>query len=134
MPASRTEAELSGVAREAMDCAYAPYSAFRVGVALEAADGRVFTGCNVENAAYPVTICAEQVALGTAVAAGARQFRRIVVATAAESPTAPCGMCRQALAEFGLDLEIVAVTEAGARDAWSLRELLPERFTLGEIG
>ncbi|PYP32166.1 MAG: cytidine deaminase [Gemmatimonadetes bacterium] len=108
--------------------AYAPYSRFRVGAAIEAADGRVFVGTNVESASYGLTICAERMALGAAVAAGARELRRVAVATEADPPAAPCGACRQLLAEFGLDMEIVAAGPKTER-RWALRALLPDAFT-----
>ncbi len=123
---------LAGQATAAMQGAYAPYSRFRVGAALEAADGRVFVGCNVENASYPVGMCAERVALGHAVASGARAFTRLVVASSGANPASPCGMCRQALAEFGVDLEVRSVVESGASDHWSLDQLLPATFRLDE--
>ncbi len=111
-----------------MQCAYAPYSGFRVGAALEAEDGRVFRGCNVENASYPVTICAERAALGAAVAAGATRFRRIFVCSSGTDPVMPCGMCRQALSEFGVDLEVISEGMSGARQSWDLSKLLPGHF------
>ena len=114
--------------REAMARAYAPYSRFRVGAALLAADGRVFEGCNVENASFPVSLCAERAALGAAVSAGAREFVAVAIATEADQPTPPCGMCRQALAEFAPALAVVSVT-AGDQARWSLQELLPSAFT-----
>jgi len=121
-------AELVRRAREVMQNAYAPYSNFRVGAAIEAADGTIHVGCNVENASYGLTICAERMAVGAAVAAGKRSLKRVAVATAVEPPATPCGACRQLLAEFGLDLEIVAVGPSSER-RWKLRELLPEAFT-----
>jgi cytidine deaminase len=114
---------------EAMRRAYAPYSRFRVGAALLASDGRVFTGCNVENASYPAGICAERGALMAAVAAGAREFSAIAVATEADAPTPPCGMCRQMLVEFAPMLPIESVTRSGLRQRWTLGELLPSAFT-----
>ena len=121
-------AELIGRAREVMRHAHAPYSKFHVGAALEAADGRIFVGTNVESASYGLTICAERMALGAAVAAGARKFTRIVVTTVVDPPAAPCGACRQLLAEFGLDLEVISAGPKSERH-WTLGELLPAAFT-----
>lgn len=122
--------ELVRLAHRAMERAYAPYSRFRVGAALEAADGSRHTGCNVENASYPVTTCAERMAIGAAIVAGAREFRRLAICASGDEPASPCGMCRQALAEFGLDLEIVSVTPDGKHARWRLRDLLPSHFVL----
>jgi len=122
--------ELVGEARLAMAAAYAPYSGFHVGAALEATDGRRFIGCNVENASFPVTMCAERVALGAAVSAGVRSFRRLALCVSGQAPASPCGMCRQALAEFGAELEVFSEGAAGERQAWKLADLLPARFHL----
>ncbi len=121
-------AELVQRARAVMANAYAPYSRFHVGAAIEADDGSVHIGCNVENASYGLTICAERMAVGAAVAAGKRKLVRVAVASAVEPPATPCGACRQLLAEFGLDLEIIAAGPKSER-RWTLRELLPEAFT-----
>lgn len=122
---------LKSAALEAREKAYAPYSGYRVGAALEAADGRVFAGCNVENAAYSVTCCAERVALHSAVAAGAREFARIVVAASGRMPY-PCGSCRQALSEFASDLPITIIDGEGNERETTLASLLPEPFALRE--
>jgi cytidine deaminase len=118
---------LIAAARSAQARAYAPYSKFRVGAALEAQDGAVFTGCNVENASYGLTICAERAAICAAVGAGVTRFRRAVVVSDADPPAAPCGACRQVLAEFGLDLPIDGVGTQRTV-SWRLSELLPAAF------
>ncbi len=114
-------------ARTVQQRAYAPYSNFRVGAALEATSGEVFVGCNVENASYGLTICAERAAVAGAVSSGIRQFRRIVVVTDTEPPAAPCGACRQVLAEFGVDLVVEAVGPSSTK-RWRIRDLLPDSF------
>ena len=118
---------LVAAARSAQARAYAPYSNFRVGAALESTDGSVFLGCNVENASYGLTICAERAAICAAVSAGAHRFRGAVVVSDVDPPAAPCGACRQVLAEFGLDLPIDGV---GLKRtvSWKLSELLPAAF------
>ncbi|MEK7439749.1 MAG: cytidine deaminase [Chloroflexota bacterium] len=108
--------------------AYAPYSNYQVGAALLASSGKIYDGVNVENAAYPSTICAERTALVKAISEGERQFETLVVAT--ENGGSPCGSCRQMLAEFGLDLTILIVNGEGKiLQETSLKELLPQAFT-----
>jgi cytidine deaminase len=119
-------------AREAQRHAHAPYSGFRVGAALETEDGRVFTGANVENVSYGVTTCAERVALGAAVTAGARRFRRMVIVTDAERATAPCGACRQALAEFNVNMPVESVGRSSTK-RWTVAALLPDAFGPDDI-
>jgi cytidine deaminase len=118
---------LISAARSAQARAYAPYSKFRVGAALESVDGDVFLGCNVENASYGLTICAERAAVCAAVSAGVTRFRRAVVVSDVDPPAAPCGACRQVLAEFGLDLPIDGVGSKGVV-RWRLSDLLPVAF------
>jgi cytidine deaminase len=114
-------------ARTAQSRAYAPYSQFHVGAALETLDGAVFVGCNVENASYGLTICAERAAVFAAVSAGARGFRRVVVVSNVDPPAAPCGACRQVLAEFGVELPIEGVGSKRTV-SWRLSDLLPVAF------
>lgn len=123
---------LVAAARQAQQQAYAPYSHYQVGAAVETADGAVYTGCNIENASYGLAICAERVALGAAMTAGARQFRRIAVVSSSEPPASPCGACRQVLAELAPDAEVIA---AGPRSVvrWTVAELLPSAFTPGHL-
>jgi cytidine deaminase len=116
-------------ARAAKGRAYAPYSKFHVGAALRCADGSVFDGCNVENASYPAGTCAERVALGAAVVAGHREFTVVAIATDASTATPPCGICRQALAEFAPSLTVVAIDATGLVTRWTLNDLLPHPFT-----
>ena len=116
-------------AAQVRQCAYVPYSRFRVGAALLAEDGKVFAGCNVENASYGLTICAERNALFQAVAEGCARFRALAVVAESDPPAAPCGACRQVLSEFAPDLEILLGDAEGRElETLSLRDLLPRRF------
>jgi cytidine deaminase len=121
--------EVLARAREVQDRAYAPYSNFRVGAVLETEDGELFAGCNVENASFSLTICAERSALAAAVSAGHRTFRRLILVTEGTEAVPPCGACREALAEFGPDLAVVAFAGESRRE-WTLGELLPSPFRL----
>lgn len=111
-------------AKEARKRAYAPYSGFKVGAALEAKDGRIFTGSNVENASYAVTCCAERTALVKAVSEGARTFKRIAIVADTKGPCPPCGVCRQALYEFAPKLEVIMANTRGKVEVAGLGELL----------
>ncbi|WP_376793200.1 cytidine deaminase [Thermoflexus sp.] len=111
--------------------AYAPYSGYRVGAALLSASGQVFTGCNVENAVYPLGLCAERVAVFKAISEGEHRFTVIAIAT--ENGGTPCGACRQVLSEFAPDLRILLVDAKGEVRETSLRSLLPEPFGPGDL-
>lgn len=113
--------------------AYVRASGFRVGAAVLARDGRVFAGCNVENASYGLTICAERAAVCAAVAAGARDLVAVAVVTELAEPARPCGACRQVLAEFGLGMDVLLANPAGGRVATTLRALLPDPFTFADV-
>jgi cytidine deaminase len=125
-------ASLVSRARAAAAAAYAPYSRFRVGAALLADDGSVFAGCNVENASYGLTICAERSAVFQMVTAGRRAVQAIVVYTPTPLPTAPCGACRQVLHEFGRDAVVVSVCDGPEVKRNRVADLLPGAFELEE--
>jgi cytidine deaminase len=121
---------LVDAARRARENAYAPYSEFRVGAALATEDGSIFSGCNVENASFGATICAERGAIMRMVASGGSSPIACVIVTGGATPAAPCGICRQVLAEFAKDMPIVLVGDDDVREETTLAELLPRRFEL----
>lgn len=120
--------KLTEAALAARGNAHAPYSHFQVGAALEADDGRVFTGCNVENATYGLTVCAERVAVWKAISEGARKFRRIAVAADTDVLTPPCGACRQILWEFCGDIELTLTNLHGKTETVRMKDLFPRPF------
>lgn len=119
---------LAEAAIAARQRAIAPFSKFLVGAAIEAEDGTIYTGCNIENASYGLTMCAERVAVFKALSEGVREFRRIVVAADTERPTPPCGPCRQILWEFCGDTEVILVNLNGSMETFRMSELLPGAF------
>jgi cytidine deaminase len=121
-------AALVDAARRARERAVAPFSTFKVGAALETADGMIVTGCNIENATYGLTICAERVAMFKALSEGHRRFTRVAIVADTEAPTPPCGACRQILWEFGGDLEIVLANLQAETGRHALKDLLPLPF------
>jgi cytidine deaminase len=125
--------ELVSAARQVREHACAAYSQFKVGAALETADGVVVTGCNIENATYGLTICAERVAMFKALSEGHRRFTRIAIVADTVAPTPPCGACRQILWEYGGDLEIVLANLTDETGRYRLRELLPLPFDAANL-
>lgn len=121
-------------ARAAREHALAHFSHFRVGAALETADGAIITGCNIENATYGLTICAERVAMFKALSEGHRRFTRIAVVADTEDPTSPCGPCRQILWEFGGDLEVILANLEEEKGRYMLHDLLPLPFDARLLG
>jgi len=124
---------LAEAALRARENAHAPFSHFKVGAALEDAAGNVFTGCNIENATYGLTLCAERVAVFKAVSEGARKFARIAIAAGTEVLTPPCGACRQILWEFCGDIELTLVNPAGKSETLRLSSLFPRPFDAGSL-
>jgi len=113
--------------------AFAPYSRFQVGAAVEDDTGRIHTGCNVENATYGLTMCAERVAIYKAISEGVRKFRRVAVAADTDILTPPCGSCRQILWEFCGDVEIVLVNPRGRAESYRLKDLFPKPFDVSYL-
>jgi cytidine deaminase len=128
MPLS--DKQLIQKARAAKTHAYAPYSQFTVGAALLTEEGKVFTGCNVENSTFGATVCAERTAVFSAVCHGSRRFEKIAIVTDKEEPAMPCGICRSVLFEFAPDLEVIAVGSSGVTEKTTLSELYPKGFRL----
>ena len=124
---------LIDAARQARGNAHAPFSRFKVGAALETIGGAIITGCNIENASYGLTMCAERVAMFKALSEGHRAFVRIAIVTDTDAPTPPCGACRQVLWEFGADLEIVLANLTGEQGTHRLKDLLPLPFDAGNL-
>ena len=133
-PAQATLRRLEKAARDAAAASYSPYSKFRVGAAVLSASGKIFAGCNVENASYGLCNCAERTAIFTAVAAGERALKAIVVYTPTKTPTSPCGACRQVINEFAPRATVVAICDGEARIETTLSALLPDAFGPQNLG
>ena len=125
---SGDEKKLIQRAKEARGKAYAPYSKFKVGAAVLTKKGKIYTGANVECASYGLTACAERVALYNAVVSGEKKFKKIAVVTDTKEPCTPCGLCRQVLSEFGVNLEVICANLQGKIRKFKLKELLPYGF------
>jgi cytidine deaminase len=124
---------LIAAALAAREHAFAPYSKFKVGAAIEDSDGQIHTGCNVENATYGLTVCAERVAVFKAISEGVRKFRRVAVAADTDVLTPPCGACRQILWEFCGDVDIILVNPRGKTETYRLKELFPKPFDVSYL-
>lgn len=123
-------------ARDAQKRAYAPYSKFKVGAAVEMKGGKIFDGVNVENASYPLSVCAERNAIAAAVNGGSLELEAVAVCTDASPPSSPCGGCRQVLREFCKDptkVTVTSVNNKGERRSWTVAELLPDSFSGAEL-
>ena len=129
-----TDRKLISMAADVMANSYSPYSRFKVGAAVECTDGAVFTGCNIENAAFGVTMCAESAAIASAVSAGQRAFKRIAIISDGNVYCFPCGLCRQLLNEFSPELEVLCARSDGRYVSYSLTSLLPMAFGNEHMG
>lgn len=127
-PSASALRDLETAARQAAQAAYAPYSKFRVGAAVLTSSGKIFPGCNVENASYGLCNCAERTAIFTAAAQGERAIDAVVVYTPTAMPTSPCGACRQVINEFGPQALVISVCDGPARIEKRLADLLPDAF------
>lgn len=125
--------ELVEIAKKAMEKAYVPYSNFRVGAALLTDDGKIFTGCNIENASFGATNCAERTAIFKAVSEGYTNFKKIAIISDSSNITYPCGICRQVILEFGRDMQIICANKNGEYKEFNLKDLLPYAFTNEDI-
>ena len=125
---AHTDKELIAAATAVRENAYAPFSDFRVGAALETDDGEVISGCNVESASYGLTVCAERVAIWKAISQGKRKIKKIAVVADTEDLTPPCGVCRQIIWEFGGDIPVVFANLGGKVETVQMRDLLPRAF------
>jgi cytidine deaminase len=126
--------ELIAAARKARECSYSPYSKFAVGAAVQTRDGQIFTGANVENASYGLTVCAERIAIFNAVTHYKRDIVAIAVVTEVEEPASPCGACRQVMAEFGVDIKVIIANTTGKYIETTVQELLPFSFDKNALG
>ena len=129
-----TDRKLIDIATDVMVNSYSPYSRFKVGAAIECADGTIFTGCNIENAAFGATMCAEAAAVASAVSAGKRKFRRIAITSDGSAYCFPCGTCRQLLSEFSPDMEVLSARADGRYVSYPLSTLLPMIFGKEQLG
>lgn len=120
--------QMIAMARRARDFAFAPFSRFKVGAAIRTRDGRIFTGCNVENASFGLTLCAERTAIFKAISEGTREFTQVVIVTDAAKLTPPCGACRQVLWEFAPDAEVILANVRGRTKRMKMSALLPSPF------
>jgi cytidine deaminase len=133
LPKRVTTDELVQLAKDVRERAYTPYSRFPVGAAVETASGEVFVGCNVENASFGLSMCAERVAIFRAVAAGARDIVALAVVAETATPVSPCGACRQVMVEFNPDLRVILANLHGEIHRTTARELIPGAFSAADL-